>query len=112
MAKVGTEYVMKTILTTRQTEPLILPKGEYKVGLDGDANQDLPSWLSEKDLAYYVSKFEKTGFTGGLHYYRNINLYVSHHHPLHFYFPKLEIINGLGYGFIIVLVVCVAEIGS
>ncbi|KAK4282765.1 hypothetical protein QN277_014103 [Acacia crassicarpa] len=72
MAKVGTEYVMKTLLTTRQKGPLIFPKGEYKV--NSETPQSLPSWLSEQDLAYYVSKFEKTGFTGGLNYYRNINL--------------------------------------
>ncbi|KAI9086420.1 hypothetical protein K1719_031504 [Acacia pycnantha] len=74
MAKVGTEYVLKNILTTRKTGPPILPKGEYGTGFNPDTPQDLPSWLSEQDLAYYVSKFEKTGFTGGLNYYRNINL--------------------------------------
>ncbi|CAI8615405.1 unnamed protein product [Vicia faba] len=46
MAEVGAAYVLKDILTTRQTED---------------------------DLAYYVSKLEKTGFTGGLNYYRNFN---------------------------------------
>ncbi|KAI9086510.1 hypothetical protein K1719_031594 [Acacia pycnantha] len=74
MAKVGTEYVLKNILTTRKTGPPIFPEGEYGTGFNPDTPQDLPSWLSEQDLAYYVSKFEKTGFTGGLNYYRNINL--------------------------------------
>jgi pimeloyl-ACP methyl ester carboxylesterase len=32
-----------------------------------------PRWLSEADLAYYVETFERTGFTGGLNYYRNID---------------------------------------
>lgn len=32
----------------------------------------LPDWLAETDLAYYVSQFERTGFRGGLNYYRNI----------------------------------------
>ena len=31
----------------------------------------LPHWLSEEDLAYYVSEFEKYGFRGGINYYRN-----------------------------------------
>lgn len=31
----------------------------------------LPDWLSEEDLAYYVSEFEKYGFRGGINYYRN-----------------------------------------
>ncbi len=31
----------------------------------------LPDWLSEEDLDYYVSEFEKAGFRGGINYYRN-----------------------------------------
>ncbi|MET8473428.1 alpha/beta hydrolase [Streptomyces sp. NPDC006422] len=30
-------------------------------------------WLSEEELAYYVAEFERTGFTGGLNYYRNMD---------------------------------------
>jgi len=33
----------------------------------------LPAWLSEEELAVYVSAFERTGFTGGLNWYRNID---------------------------------------
>jgi pimeloyl-ACP methyl ester carboxylesterase len=32
-----------------------------------------PSWLSEQDLRVYVDAFERTGFTGGLNWYRNID---------------------------------------
>ncbi len=32
----------------------------------------LPSWLSADDLAYYVAEFSRTGFRGGLNWYRNI----------------------------------------
>jgi epoxide hydrolase A/B len=32
-----------------------------------------PVWLSEEELAVYVSSFERTGFTGGLNWYRNID---------------------------------------
>jgi pimeloyl-ACP methyl ester carboxylesterase len=32
-----------------------------------------PSWLSEEELAVYVDAFERTGFTGGLNWYRNID---------------------------------------
>ncbi|XP_061357480.1 uncharacterized protein LOC133301796 isoform X1 [Gastrolobium bilobum] len=74
MAEVGTESVLKNILTTRKTGPPMLPKGEYGTGFHPDTPQTLPSWLTQDDLAYFVSKFEKTGFTGGLNYYRNINL--------------------------------------
>jgi pimeloyl-ACP methyl ester carboxylesterase len=33
----------------------------------------LPSWLTGDDLAFYVSEFSRTGFRGGLNWYRNIN---------------------------------------
>ncbi len=32
-----------------------------------------PPWLSEEELAVYVAAFERTGFTGGLNWYRNID---------------------------------------
>ena len=31
----------------------------------------MPAWLSERDLKYYVSEFRKSGFEGGINYYRN-----------------------------------------
>jgi pimeloyl-ACP methyl ester carboxylesterase len=33
----------------------------------------LPSWLSEQELGVYVETFERTGFSGGLNYYRNLD---------------------------------------
>jgi len=33
----------------------------------------LPDWLDEKDLAFFVSSFARTGFRGGLNWYRNID---------------------------------------
>jgi pimeloyl-ACP methyl ester carboxylesterase len=32
-----------------------------------------PPWLSEAELAVYVEAFERTGFTGGLNWYRNMD---------------------------------------
>jgi pimeloyl-ACP methyl ester carboxylesterase len=32
-----------------------------------------PAWLTEDDLRLYVEAFERTGFSGGLNYYRNID---------------------------------------
>ena len=31
----------------------------------------LPAWLTEQDLDYYTREFERTGFRGGLNWYRN-----------------------------------------
>ncbi|MGA2368025.1 MAG: alpha/beta hydrolase [Dehalococcoidia bacterium] len=33
----------------------------------------LPNWLSESDLEVYVSEFSRTGFRGGLNWYRNLD---------------------------------------
>jgi len=33
----------------------------------------LPTWLGQADLDYYVAEFTRTGFTGGLNWYRNFN---------------------------------------
>lgn len=33
----------------------------------------LPAWLTEADLDFYVREYERTGFSGGLNWYRNID---------------------------------------
>jgi epoxide hydrolase A/B len=33
----------------------------------------LPAWLSEADVDYYTAEFSRTGFRGGLNWYRNID---------------------------------------
>ena len=35
--------------------------------------ETLPSWLSEADIDFYVGEFARTGFRGGLNWYRNID---------------------------------------
>jgi len=35
--------------------------------------EQLPSWLSEEDVAFYTSELSANGFRGGLNWYRNIN---------------------------------------
>ncbi|MDA9529273.1 alpha/beta fold hydrolase [Bradyrhizobium sp. CCBAU 25338] len=35
--------------------------------------EPLPGWLSETDLAYFTEAFRKSGFRGGLNWYRNID---------------------------------------
>ncbi|XP_034228370.1 epoxide hydrolase A-like [Prunus dulcis] len=72
-AKIGTARVMKEFLTYRNPGPLFLPKDKM-FGHPLDAPIVLPSWLSEDEVNYYASKFEKTGFTGGINYYRNLDL--------------------------------------
>jgi pimeloyl-ACP methyl ester carboxylesterase len=33
----------------------------------------LPRWLSENEIAFFVESFKRTGFTGGLNWYRNLD---------------------------------------
>ena len=33
----------------------------------------LPSWISADELDHYVAEFSRTGFTGGLNWYRNMD---------------------------------------
>jgi len=36
--------------------------------------ESLPPWLTDDDLAFYIDEITRTGFRGGLNWYRNINL--------------------------------------
>eukprot|EP00268_Persea_americana_P006075 TRINITY_DN1213_c0_g1_i1.p1 TRINITY_DN1213_c0_g1~~TRINITY_DN1213_c0_g1_i1.p1 ORF type:complete len:328 (+),score=29.12 TRINITY_DN1213_c0_g1_i1:135-1118(+) len=71
-ARLGTSLVLKKFLTYRRPAPFIFPEGGLSAAPDKQFT--LPSWLSEEDINYYASKFEKTGFTGGLNYYRALDL--------------------------------------
>jgi pimeloyl-ACP methyl ester carboxylesterase len=71
-AAMGTERVIKEFLTYRIPGPLYLPKGKG-FGHPLDIPIELPSWLSEEEVKYYTTKFDKSGFTGGMNYYRNID---------------------------------------
>ncbi len=41
----------------------------------------LPPWLSQEELDFYVAEFTRTGFTGGLNWYRNLdrNWHLTEH---------------------------------
>lgn len=71
LAEIGPARVLKSALTSRKTGPPRLPEGQQAFAGTPDV---LPSWLSEEEVDYYVSKYERTGFTGGLNYYRNMDL--------------------------------------
>ncbi|CAL5397290.1 unnamed protein product [Camellia sinensis] len=73
IAKYGTKEVLKKILTDRKPGPPYLSK-ENPFGISQETNTALPSWFSEDDLNYYTKKFEQKGFTGGLNYYRALDL--------------------------------------
>jgi pimeloyl-ACP methyl ester carboxylesterase len=35
--------------------------------------KELPSWLTQEELDHYIEVFRKTGFTGGINWYRNMD---------------------------------------
>ncbi|KAH7655046.1 Soluble epoxide hydrolase protein [Dioscorea alata] len=72
-AEIGTALILKKFLTIRRPNAYILPK-ETGFSVSSDDDLTLPPWLSEEDINYYAAKFEKTGFTGGLNYYRCMEL--------------------------------------
>ncbi|KAF9605457.1 hypothetical protein IFM89_022294 [Coptis chinensis] len=72
-ASVSTETLVRNILTSRRTGPIMVPKGGgYWTSTSNPP--PLPSWLSEEDITYNASKFEAKGFTGPLNYYRAFDL--------------------------------------
>lgn len=68
--------MLKKVLSTREPGPPRLPKDDA-FGIKPDTPVTLPSWFSEEDLSYYANKFNQKGFTGGLNYYRALDLYVT-----------------------------------
>ncbi|XP_023768703.1 uncharacterized protein LOC111917256 [Lactuca sativa] len=72
-ASYGTKKVIEKFLTYRDRAPFYFPTDKPFGALYGTP-VILPSWLSEEDVDYYTKKFEQTGFTGALNYYRCVDL--------------------------------------
>ena len=91
LAQIGTKRFLKEFLSYRIPGPIFLPKGKwFGKPVDSDSTTDLPFWLSEEDFNYYVTKYEKTGFTGGINYYRNMDRYI---HFLFIFYNKVMILS-------------------
>ncbi|KAI4369381.1 hypothetical protein MLD38_017824 [Melastoma candidum] len=69
----GVRNVIKLILTGRRPGPPLLPKGK-SFRIPPGVEIPLPSWLSEEDIDCFSGSFAKKGFTGGLNYYRAMDL--------------------------------------
>jgi pimeloyl-ACP methyl ester carboxylesterase len=54
-----------------ESEPFVVPPGGRLS--DRFTNGPLPAWLTPDDLDFYVGEFERTGFTGALGRYRNVD---------------------------------------
>ncbi|KAJ0976289.1 hypothetical protein J5N97_018254 [Dioscorea zingiberensis] len=69
-ARVTTKQIFKKFLTFRDPSDIFIPKEDWVLP---DDEWPLPAWLSEEDVNYFSNKFEKTGFTGAINYYRCLN---------------------------------------
>ncbi|RZC94054.1 hypothetical protein C5167_016749 [Papaver somniferum] len=69
-ATVGAETAFKKLYTT--PSPLI--PTDIGSWVPPNTTITLPSWLSQEDVDYYISKFGEKGFTGGINYYRALDL--------------------------------------
>ncbi len=67
---------MRTVLAGRGgSDPSahqFIEEGKGFLG-DGHDGRPLPDWLTEADLAYFAEIYRKSGFRGGLNWYRNID---------------------------------------
>ena len=56
---------------TLQINPMVSKQGGWISSRPVPSS--LPNWLTEGDVDFYTSEFERTGFRGGLNWYRNID---------------------------------------
>jgi pimeloyl-ACP methyl ester carboxylesterase len=69
------EVTMRTLLGRGFSDPaasLFIEDGKGFLG-DVSAVRPLPDWLSEADLSYFSEAYRKSGFGGGLNWYRNMD---------------------------------------
>ncbi|XP_060178609.1 uncharacterized protein LOC132608858 [Lycium barbarum] len=71
-ASADTAKLIKGFLSSRSLRPPCVPK-EIGFQVIAQSPETLPSWITEEDVHYYAEKLKKTGFTGGLNYYRNLD---------------------------------------
>jgi pimeloyl-ACP methyl ester carboxylesterase len=65
------DRTMRTVLYGKGVSLMMKP-GQGFLG-ESTVPDQLPSWLTDEDIAYYVETYKRTGFRGGLNWYRNID---------------------------------------
>lgn len=71
-ASIDTARILKQFFASNDSQPPCIPKG--RLARSAEKPITLPPWLSEDDINYYAEKFKQKGFTGGLNYYRALDL--------------------------------------
>lgn len=65
--------ILKKFLLIDSPDLLAAPQG-IEITDFLETPSSLPAWITEEELKTCAAKFEKTGFTGALNYYRAMNL--------------------------------------
>ncbi|GMN55737.1 hypothetical protein TIFTF001_024857 [Ficus carica] len=65
--------ILKKFLLLNGPDPLVAPPGVEIIDFL-ETPSSLPPWISEDELQFCASKFQKSGFTGGLNYYRAMDM--------------------------------------
>ncbi|XAR73824.1 Soluble epoxide hydrolase [Bertholletia excelsa] len=65
--------VMKKFFLIKKTDPLVAPPGMEIIDFL-ETPSILPAWITEEELQVYADKFQESGFTGALNYYRAMDL--------------------------------------
>jgi pimeloyl-ACP methyl ester carboxylesterase len=68
----GTSVAGDEMARAEATARMFAPGPEGFVGRMREPD-GLPGWLSEAELDHYIAEFTRTGFTGGINWYRNID---------------------------------------
>jgi hypothetical protein len=64
---------MKKFLLSTKRDCLVAPLGMEIIDYL-ETPSVLPKWITEEQLQVYADKFQESGFTGALNYYRAIDL--------------------------------------
>ncbi|CAN7118476.1 unnamed protein product [Brassica rapa subsp. narinosa] len=72
-AKHDCKIVMKKFLLTTRTDFMVAPPGTEIID-DLEIPSKIPEWITEEEIQVYADKFQKSGFTGPLNYYRAMDL--------------------------------------
>jgi pimeloyl-ACP methyl ester carboxylesterase len=65
------DRTMRTLLYGKGVS-LVMKPGQGFLG-ESIVPDQMPPWLTEDDVGYYVETYKRTGFRGGLNWYRNID---------------------------------------
>ena len=65
------DHTVRTLLYGKGVSLMMKPGQGFLT--DTTIPEQLPSWLTDQDIAYFVENYKRSGYRGGLNWYRNID---------------------------------------